>query len=125
MIRPAMILITLLASGLGLTLFVVKYQVQDLEGTLIEYNRKITEDSEAIHVLKAEWSHLNRPSRLRHLSERHLGMGLIQPTQVNIASEFFSKLIASDMIAATNAQFDDLQLLVPLKAQDFKTELNE
>ncbi|MBT7943062.1 MAG: energy transducer TonB, partial [Alphaproteobacteria bacterium] len=73
MIRPAMILISLLAMSLSLTLFVVKYQVQDLEGELVAYNRSITDDRQAIHVLKAEWSHLNQPARLRDLAERYLG----------------------------------------------------
>ena len=87
MIRPAMILIILLAASLSLTLFVVKYQVQDLEGELVQYNRTITEGRQALHVLKAEWSYLNQPARLKALAERHLGLGGIETRQVGTATE--------------------------------------
>ena len=87
MIRPAMVLIVLLAVSLSLTLFVVKYQVQDLEEELSGLNRAITEDRQAIHVLKAEWSHLNEPTRLRKLAERYLGLSAIATDQVGTANE--------------------------------------
>ena len=87
MIRPAMVLIVLLAVSLSLTLFMVKYQVQDLEEELVGLNRAITEDRQAIHVLKAEWSHLNEPSRLKKLSERYLGLGPVATDQVGTANE--------------------------------------
>ena len=87
MIRPAMLITFLLAVSLTLTLFVVKYQVQDLEGELVEYNRTITEDRQALHVLKAEWSYLNQPARLKALAERHLGLGGIKTQQIGTAKE--------------------------------------
>lgn len=94
MIRPAMFLITLLAVSLSLTLFTVKYQVQDLEEELVGYNRGITEDRQAIHVLKAEWSYLNQPARLKILAERHLGLGSVEPRQVGTAAEFLANIPA-------------------------------
>ena len=92
MIRPATILIVLLAASLSLTLFVVKYQVQDFEGELVEYNRALTDDRQAIHVLKAEWSYLNQPARLRNLAERYLGLAAVETRQVGTAAEFFPNL---------------------------------
>lgn len=92
MIRPAMLLIVLLAVSLSLTLFVVKYQVQDLEEELVGYNRSITEDRQAIHVLKAEWSYLNQPARLKNLAERHLGLAVVETEQVGTAAEFLPQL---------------------------------
>ncbi len=94
MIRPATVLIVLLAASLSLTLFVVKYQVQDFEGELVEYNRALTDDRQAIHVLKAEWSYLNQPARLRNLAERYLGFAAIETRQVGTADEFFPILPA-------------------------------
>ena len=87
MIRPAMVLIILLVASLSLTLFVVKYQVQDLEEELVGLNRSITEDRQAIHVLKAEWSHLNEPTRLKSLAERYLGLSPVESEQVGTAKE--------------------------------------
>ena len=93
MIRPAMVLIILLAASLSLTLFMVKYQVQDLEEELAGLNRSITEDRQAIHVLKAEWSHLNEPKRLRILAERYLGLRAIESEQVGTAEDLLPEII--------------------------------
>lgn len=93
MIRPSMVLIILLAASLSLTLFVVKYQVQDLEEELVGLNRSITEDRQAIHVLKAEWSHLNEPKRLKSLAERYLGLSAIESEQVGTAKELLPEII--------------------------------
>ncbi|MDH5748283.1 MAG: hypothetical protein OEY85_03135 [Rhodospirillales bacterium] len=77
-----LILSLLLASGLILTLFTVKFQVQDLEDELVRLNKMVVADLQAIHVLEAEWSHLNEPARLRNLAERHLGLVEIRPDQL-------------------------------------------
>lgn len=93
MIRPSMVVIILLAASLTLTLFMVKYQVQDLEEELTELNRSITEDRQAIHVLKAEWSHLNEPKRLKSLAERYLGLRAIESKQVGTAKELLPEIL--------------------------------
>jgi len=54
-------------------LFQVKDRVQDMEGQLLTVQRGIQSDREAIHVLKAEWSYLNRPGQIEDLARRHLG----------------------------------------------------
>ena len=82
MMRHTAILALLLAGALSLVLFSVKYQVQDLEEEIGQLNRSIIADQQAIHVLKAEWSHLNDPVRLRDLSVRHLGLGAVEPEQL-------------------------------------------
>ncbi len=92
MFRPAMILIALLAGSIGLTVFVVKYQVQDMEDQLAEFNRTVTEDRQAVHVLKAEWSYLNEPARLRLLAERYLDLRAIETRQVGTAAEWFPEI---------------------------------
>ena len=66
----------------ALGLFHVKYEVQRLESELKLEHRVILEDQEAIHVLNAEWSFLNRPDRLTDLASRHLGMGPLAPAQI-------------------------------------------
>ena len=82
MIRSTTLLCATLAIGVGITQFNVKYQVQDLEHELTALNRKIVEDQQAIHVLRAEWSHLNEPARLRGLAQRHLGLGPVATEQI-------------------------------------------
>ncbi len=63
-----------LALGLGFGLFQLKYQVQGLESELARTNRQILESEEAIHVLKAEWSYLNRPERIETLARKYLDL---------------------------------------------------
>lgn len=50
--------------------FIMKNRVQDLEKELNRINRDISEDIKTIHILKAEWSHLNNPERLRSLAQK-------------------------------------------------------
>ena len=76
------ILWTLLAGLMGATLFFIKHEVKDLETRLALVNRDIVRNQEDIHVLKAEWSYLNDPVRLRQLAERYLGMKQMGPTQI-------------------------------------------
>jgi len=74
MIRRATVLSFALALGAGTALFVVKHEVQKLEEDLGRITRATLADQEAVHVLKAEWSYLNEPSRLQRLAEKHLDL---------------------------------------------------
>ncbi|MBR9971125.1 cell division protein FtsL [Magnetospirillum sulfuroxidans] len=76
------ILSALAASVVGIGLFFVKHQVKEQESRLSELNQEIQTNQEAIHVLKAEWSFLNDPSRLKQLSEKYLDMKVMGPSQV-------------------------------------------
>jgi cell division protein FtsL len=80
--RYTTLLFLLLAGAISVALFSVKYQVQDLEEDLGSLSRSIIMERQSIHVLNAEWSHLNNPERLGHLARWHLGMLPIEPTQM-------------------------------------------
>ena len=73
MIRP-LSLGLLVASILGYGLFMLKYEVQSLKNNLSGLNAEIAAERESLHVLKAEWSYLNRPSYLEGLAANHLGL---------------------------------------------------
>ncbi len=83
MMRQTTVIILLLALALSLTLFTVKYRVQDLEQELASLDRSIVKDRQEIQVLKAEWSLLNAPDRLRVLSSRYLGMEPLTQRQIS------------------------------------------
>ncbi|MEW5727168.1 MAG: energy transducer TonB [Pseudomonadota bacterium] len=70
------------AAAIGVGLYFIKHEVKEQEARLAELNREIQRNQEAIHVLKAEWSYLNDPARLRQLSEKYLGMKPMAPAQV-------------------------------------------
>lgn len=63
-------------------MFVMKNQVQNLENELASINRNIEEDVKTIHILKAEWSHLNNPSRLRALATKHISLNQVKAEQI-------------------------------------------
>lgn len=62
--------------------FVMKNRVQDLEKELVRINRGIKDDMRSIHILKAEWSHLNNPERLRVLAQKHIDLKPIKAEQI-------------------------------------------
>ncbi|NQU59351.1 MAG: hypothetical protein HQ513_19135 [Rhodospirillales bacterium] len=80
--RHTTLLFLLLAGALSVVLFSVKYQVQDLEQEMVDLNGSIIDERQSIHVLQAEWSHLNDPQRLSILAERYLGMKPVDPARL-------------------------------------------
>jgi cell division protein FtsL len=82
MVRHTTVLFLVLAVGLALVLFSVKYQVQDLEEELGRLNREITTERQTAHVLRAEFSYLTDAERLRQLSDRFLDLEPVQPHQI-------------------------------------------
>lgn len=71
----------LLAVAAGIGLFLLKYQVAEMEDRLAEINRRTLVNLEAVHVLKAEWSYLNRPERLEALGRDLLALSPPRPEQ--------------------------------------------
>ncbi|MEO3428658.1 hypothetical protein AAFN88_07350 [Pelagibius sp. CAU 1746] len=66
----------------ALILFQIKQEVRSLEQEIAQTQRQVVSDQEAVHVLEAEWSYLNSPSRIAALAERHLGMAPIPAERI-------------------------------------------
>jgi len=79
----AIVLIGTLVAGL----YHLKQQVQGVERRLAGVNQAIARDRQAIHVLRAEWAYLIRPSRLARLSQRHLKLQRITPNHIRTFDE--------------------------------------
>jgi hypothetical protein len=62
--------------------FQLKHQVMAVERELGCVNREILDTTDAIRVLKAEWSHLNQPDRLKKLNMAHLRLKPVQVIQM-------------------------------------------
>jgi hypothetical protein len=60
-----------LAAGV---LYHTSQRVQTLDRELRTVERAIVAEREAIHVLRAEWAHLNDPTRLQRLAGAHSGL---------------------------------------------------
>ena len=67
MIRNTTLLAILIVAVTGVALFYLKHEVTNLEDELKTLNRSIVAEREAVHVLKAEWSHFNDVGRLKEL----------------------------------------------------------
>lgn len=81
-LRHTTVLFLLLAGGLSMVLFSVKYQVHDLEAEQGRLVKELDEERRSLHVLRAEWANLNDPKRIRELAQLHLGMTVTKPAQV-------------------------------------------
>lgn len=67
--------------GLSWALFHVKYTVVELESEHRNLRRGILNKSEELHVLKAEWTFLNNPERLKKLTVQYLNLEPIRSDQ--------------------------------------------
>lgn len=70
----ARFVLIMMFAAMATGMFVIKNRVAGLENELESVNAQIRSDQKAIHVLKAEWTYLNDPQRIRTLSERHAAM---------------------------------------------------
>jgi hypothetical protein len=81
MFRRTTLIWLLVTSALGFGLYQIKYEVQSQEEQLARINKQILDNEEAIQVLSAEWSYLNRPDRLAEMARRYLEMSPLAPAQ--------------------------------------------
>lgn len=76
------------AIGLAITafatflLFQIKFEVQNTEKDLEEVQKQIRAEKASVEMLKAEWSYLNRPERIRDLSKKYLHLEPITIAQI-------------------------------------------
>jgi len=83
------LLFVFLALIVGGVLFKVKYAVVEIEQQLTETQNQIQRERENIHILKAEWSHLNEPQRLQKLAENYLDIQPMKTEQIaSIINDF-------------------------------------
>lgn len=64
--------------GLALLIYEVKYETGVLDARAEELNKAVQEERDAIAVLRAEWSLLNRPERVERLARKYLGLEPLQ-----------------------------------------------
>lgn len=65
-----------------------KYVSEALVIQAAELKQSIKSERDAVSVLRAEWSHLNRPKRIERLARKHLGMGPLKARQLLTARQY-------------------------------------
>jgi cell division protein FtsL len=75
------LMMLLLLTSSAYILFKINHQVISLQRELKQTNRNILTEKENLHVLKAEWSFLTRPSRISKLAESELALQKVQPVK--------------------------------------------
>jgi cell division protein FtsL len=68
--------------ALACVIYQVKYQARGLDADIRSLNAEIDEERDAIAVLRAEWSLLNRPERIERLAQKHLKLAPAKPVQI-------------------------------------------
>jgi hypothetical protein len=72
----------ILVIAAGMTNFLVKQTVQNLDDQLAQVKRKTVEDQKKIHDLIADWTFLNQPELLADLNNRYVHLVPMSPKQV-------------------------------------------
>lgn len=74
MIRISTLIWLILSVISGSLLFSFSQKTEDQRHAIKLLDRRIAEERQNLNVLEAEWSYLNKPERLRSLSEKHLDL---------------------------------------------------
>lgn len=82
MLRFVNICLVLGLVALAYVIYQVKYETRALDAEIASLGKKIDEERDAIAVLRAEWSLLNRPERIDRLAKKHLKLAPAKPSQL-------------------------------------------
>ena len=109
MLRFVNICLVLALVALAYVNYQVKYESRGIDEEIVSLNKKIEDERDAIAVLRAEWSLLNRPERLQRLAQKHLKLGDAQPRQLltleSVTSADFARPpLQADAAAAPQAK---------------------
>lgn len=99
-----------------LGLYKVKYEVHEIKNQVASLENKLAEESQAVHVLEAEWSYLTRPDRVRSLANQYLKLEpitaahMMQPTSLSSLRDVDA--IEDDALVAVSGENVDLDFVL-------------
>jgi cell division protein FtsL len=82
MLRFVNICLVLGLVALACIIYQVKYQARGLDTDIAALGKQIDDERDAIAVLRAEWSLLNRPERIERLAQKYLKLAPAKPLQL-------------------------------------------
>ena len=125
MMRGGTIVWMLLAIAAGISLFLLKYEVAEMEDRLAAINQRTLVNLEAVHVLKAEWSYLNRPDRLEALGRDLVALEPVRPQQTLGIADIPLRptaVIEKSSVAGTDTAPPAVNPILPLFAKFRRTQ---
>lgn len=69
-------------------IYELEHETRALDARVAELRQSIRAERDAVAVLRAEWSHLNRPERIEKLARKHLGLEPLKASQFLNASQY-------------------------------------
>jgi len=82
MLRFVNICLVLGLVALAYVIYQVKYESRGLDAEIASLGKRIDEERDALAVLRAEWSLLNRPERIERLAQKYLKLSPAKPAQL-------------------------------------------
>ena len=82
MLRFVNICLVLGLVAIAYVIYQVKYESRALDAEIATLGKQIDEERDAIAVLRAEWSLLNRPERIERLAQKYLKLAPARPVQL-------------------------------------------
>jgi cell division protein FtsL len=82
MLRFVNICLVLGLVALAYVIYQVKYESRGLDAEIASLGKRIDEERDALAVLRAEWSLLNRPERIERLAQKYLKLAPAKPSQL-------------------------------------------
>jgi cell division protein FtsL len=104
MMKFANFLLVVMTLVTASTLYSLEHKTRGQERIIAKGKAQMLDQSEAIKLLKAEWSSLTRPERLQRLAEQTLGMKRIEPDQFVTAAEMPARVEALVTVDAPKAK---------------------
>ena len=96
----------------GVGLFLVKYQVRQLEEKLLTLNQRVLRNQDATHILRAEWAHLNDIARIEALNARFLKLQPMTTAQIGSIDALPIRRQPAPQPPAPPAKFDSIDQLL-------------
>jgi len=87
MLRFVNICLVLGLVALAYVIYQSKYEAHALDERIVVLNKEIETERDALAVLRAEWSLLNRPERIERLAGKYLKLTPAHPQQLVILDE--------------------------------------
>ena len=68
--------------ALAYVIYQVKYEARALDEEIVSLGKQVDQERDALAVLRAEWSLLNRPERIERLAQKYLKLAPTEPRQL-------------------------------------------